>query len=221
MGQFGEEDSSVDPRRAPRDDRRFRDCCKRVCLRIPNDRCRQICASSVRRLPNDPFYRYRSSARNQRLGDAAAKELRRAITRSSAMPSLARKDRNQTHGRWHHGRVRLHFPSSCLRHCYPASIHDAGSGAVASGPNNCVSALVLTQANQSPRRSSLGHCRRSRRPPERHGPGGRDPGVGRSTATRRGQGLPFNDRGEHALKGFEDPVRVFEVRWRNTDKLAA
>jgi class 3 adenylate cyclase len=32
-----------------------------------------------------------------------------------------------------------------------------------------------------------------------------------------GKGFLFNDRGEHALKGFEDPVRVWEVRWRNTD----
>jgi class 3 adenylate cyclase len=30
-----------------------------------------------------------------------------------------------------------------------------------------------------------------------------------------GKGFLFNDRGEHALKGFEDPVRVFEVSWRN------
>ena len=29
-----------------------------------------------------------------------------------------------------------------------------------------------------------------------------------------GKGFLFNDRGEHALKGFEDPVRVFEVQWR-------
>jgi class 3 adenylate cyclase/pimeloyl-ACP methyl ester carboxylesterase len=28
-----------------------------------------------------------------------------------------------------------------------------------------------------------------------------------------GKGFLFNDRGEHALKGFEDPVRVFEVSW--------
>jgi class 3 adenylate cyclase len=28
-----------------------------------------------------------------------------------------------------------------------------------------------------------------------------------------GKGFLFNDRGEHALKGFEDPVRVWEVRW--------
>jgi class 3 adenylate cyclase len=28
-----------------------------------------------------------------------------------------------------------------------------------------------------------------------------------------GKGLLFSDRGDHALKGFEDPVRVFEVRW--------
>ncbi|MGH2671041.1 MAG: adenylate/guanylate cyclase domain-containing protein, partial [bacterium] len=31
-----------------------------------------------------------------------------------------------------------------------------------------------------------------------------------------GKGFLFNDRGEHALKGFEDPVRVFEVRWRDS-----
>jgi class 3 adenylate cyclase len=24
----------------------------------------------------------------------------------------------------------------------------------------------------------------------------------------------FADRGEHALRGFEDPVRMFEVNWR-------
>jgi len=29
-----------------------------------------------------------------------------------------------------------------------------------------------------------------------------------------GKGFRFNDRGEHALKGFEDPVRVYEVLWR-------
>jgi class 3 adenylate cyclase/pimeloyl-ACP methyl ester carboxylesterase len=30
-----------------------------------------------------------------------------------------------------------------------------------------------------------------------------------------GKGFLFNDRGEHALKGFEDPVRVYEVSWRD------
>jgi len=29
-----------------------------------------------------------------------------------------------------------------------------------------------------------------------------------------GKGFLFNDRGDHALKGFEDPVRVWEVRWQ-------
>jgi class 3 adenylate cyclase len=29
-----------------------------------------------------------------------------------------------------------------------------------------------------------------------------------------GKGFLFNDRGDHALKGFEDPVRVFETAWR-------
>jgi class 3 adenylate cyclase len=28
-----------------------------------------------------------------------------------------------------------------------------------------------------------------------------------------GKGFMFADRGEHGLKGFEDPVRVYEVRW--------
>jgi class 3 adenylate cyclase len=31
-----------------------------------------------------------------------------------------------------------------------------------------------------------------------------------------GKGFLFNDRGEHALKGFEDPVRVFAVRWNDS-----
>jgi class 3 adenylate cyclase len=30
-----------------------------------------------------------------------------------------------------------------------------------------------------------------------------------------GKGFNFGDLGEHALKGFEDPVRVFEVRWQD------
>ena len=29
-----------------------------------------------------------------------------------------------------------------------------------------------------------------------------------------GKGFPFADRGDVALRGFEDPVRLFEVRWR-------
>jgi len=29
-----------------------------------------------------------------------------------------------------------------------------------------------------------------------------------------GKGFLFNDRGERALKGFEDPVRIYEVHWR-------
>jgi class 3 adenylate cyclase/pimeloyl-ACP methyl ester carboxylesterase len=29
-----------------------------------------------------------------------------------------------------------------------------------------------------------------------------------------GKGFLFNDRGESALKGFEDPVKLYEVRWR-------
>ncbi|HEV8574348.1 MAG TPA: adenylate/guanylate cyclase domain-containing protein [Dehalococcoidia bacterium] len=32
-----------------------------------------------------------------------------------------------------------------------------------------------------------------------------------------GKGFLFNDRGDHPLKGFEDPVRVFEVRWQDVD----
>ncbi len=29
-----------------------------------------------------------------------------------------------------------------------------------------------------------------------------------------GKGFHFAERGEHALKGFQDPVRLFEVRWQ-------
>jgi adenylate cyclase len=29
-----------------------------------------------------------------------------------------------------------------------------------------------------------------------------------------GKNFRFNDRGEQTLKGFEDPVRVYEVRWK-------
>jgi class 3 adenylate cyclase len=29
-----------------------------------------------------------------------------------------------------------------------------------------------------------------------------------------GKGFLFNDRGDRALKGFEDPIRLYEVRWR-------
>ena len=32
-----------------------------------------------------------------------------------------------------------------------------------------------------------------------------------------GKKLLFNDRGETELRGFEDPVRLFEVRWREDD----
>jgi pimeloyl-ACP methyl ester carboxylesterase len=30
-----------------------------------------------------------------------------------------------------------------------------------------------------------------------------------------GKGFLFNDRGDHALKGFEDPVKLYEVSWRS------
>jgi hypothetical protein len=29
-----------------------------------------------------------------------------------------------------------------------------------------------------------------------------------------GKGFLFADRGETELRGFEDPVRIFEVRWQ-------
>jgi class 3 adenylate cyclase len=29
-----------------------------------------------------------------------------------------------------------------------------------------------------------------------------------------GKEFMFADRGEHDLRGFDDPVRLFEVRWR-------
>ena len=32
--------------------------------------------------------------------------------------------------------------------------------------------------------------------------------------TWEGKGFLFGDRGEVALRGFADPVRVFEIRWR-------
>jgi class 3 adenylate cyclase/pimeloyl-ACP methyl ester carboxylesterase len=31
-----------------------------------------------------------------------------------------------------------------------------------------------------------------------------------------GKGFLFSDRGEHVLRGFEDPVRMFEISWRTT-----
>ena len=34
------------------------------------------------------------------------------------------------------------------------------------------------------------------------------------TELAAGKGFPFADRGEVALRGFEDPVRLYEVRWR-------
>ena len=32
----------------------------------------------------------------------------------------------------------------------------------------------------------------------------------------KGKDFLFDDRGETALKGFDDPVRLFEVRWRES-----
>ena len=32
----------------------------------------------------------------------------------------------------------------------------------------------------------------------------------------KGKDFLFGDRGETALKGFDDPVRLFEVRWRES-----
>ena len=31
----------------------------------------------------------------------------------------------------------------------------------------------------------------------------------------KGKQFMFGDRGETALKGFEDPVRLYEARWRD------
>ena len=36
-----------------------------------------------------------------------------------------------------------------------------------------------------------------------------------------GKGFMFGDRGEVALRGFDDPVRLFEVRWQPFDSPAA
>jgi len=30
-----------------------------------------------------------------------------------------------------------------------------------------------------------------------------------------GKGFLFSDRGEHAMKGFDEAVRVYEVNWRS------
>jgi adenylate cyclase len=35
-----------------------------------------------------------------------------------------------------------------------------------------------------------------------------------------GKGFLFNDRGAVPLKGFEDPVRLYEVSWRNSSQMA-
>ena len=36
-----------------------------------------------------------------------------------------------------------------------------------------------------------------------------------------GKGFMFGDRGEVALRGFDDPVRLFEVRWQPFDSPSA
>ena len=43
--------------------------------------------------------------------------------------------------------------------------------------------------------------------------------VSRTVAdlARTSAGVTFDDRGEHALKGVGDPVRLYEVRWRESD----
>jgi len=32
-----------------------------------------------------------------------------------------------------------------------------------------------------------------------------------------GKGFTFADQGEHHLKGFDEPARLFEVKWRSQD----
>lgn len=32
-----------------------------------------------------------------------------------------------------------------------------------------------------------------------------------------GQDSPFSDRGDVVLRGFEDPVRIYAVRWADAD----
>ncbi len=34
----------------------------------------------------------------------------------------------------------------------------------------------------------------------------------------KGKDFLFADRGETSLRGFEDPVRLFEVMWRKEDR---
>jgi class 3 adenylate cyclase len=36
-----------------------------------------------------------------------------------------------------------------------------------------------------------------------------------SRANSSRQGFAFSERGDVALKGFEEPLRLFEVRWRD------
>ena len=38
-----------------------------------------------------------------------------------------------------------------------------------------------------------------------------------STQSIASKGFLFADRGEFVAKGFEDPVRLYEVRWRGAD----
>ena len=35
-----------------------------------------------------------------------------------------------------------------------------------------------------------------------------------SNGADQGKGFPFADRGDVALRGFDDPVRLYEVRWQ-------
>jgi len=36
-----------------------------------------------------------------------------------------------------------------------------------------------------------------------------------------GKGFLFADRGEHAMRGYEDPVRVFEISWQADERCPA
>ena len=45
--------------------------------------------------------------------------------------------------------------------------------------------------------------------------GGEIPAANVVRELAAGKGFLFADRGEAALRGFEDPVRLYQVRWRD------
>jgi class 3 adenylate cyclase len=48
-----------------------------------------------------------------------------------------------------------------------------------------------------------------------HADGGRDTRVAGCASSARGKGFAFIDRGDQTMRGFEEPVRVFQISWRS------